>query len=82
MAVDSSCLPKFIAPQVPILSPEPPGGDGWIHEIKHDGFRILLRIERDNIRAFTRGGHDWTDKYRRVIEACSKFKCKAALIDA
>ena len=39
-------LPKFIAPQVPILSAEPPEGDGWIHEIKHDGFRTLLRIDR------------------------------------
>jgi len=55
--------------------------EGWIHEIKHDGFRTLLRIDRGDIRAFTRGGHDWTDKYGRVIEACSKLKCKSALID-
>jgi len=51
-------LPKFIAPQVPILSTEPPKGDGWIHEIKHDGFRTLLRIDRGDVRDFTRGGHD------------------------
>jgi bifunctional non-homologous end joining protein LigD len=62
MPIGSSC-PKFVAPQVPILSAEPPEGDGWIHEIKHDGFRTLLRIDRSDVRAFTRGGHDWTDKY-------------------
>ena len=42
--------PKFIAPQVPILSAQPPEGDGWIHEIKHDGFRTLLRIDRGDLR--------------------------------
>src|SRR5688572_1781830 len=73
--------PKFIAPQVPILSAEPPDGDGWIHEIKHDAFRTLLRIDRGDIRAFTRGGHDWSDKYSRVIQACGKLKCQSALID-
>jgi bifunctional non-homologous end joining protein LigD len=73
--------PKFIAPQVPMLSAEPPEGDGWIHEIKHDGFRTLLRIDRSDIRAFTRGGHDWSDKYGRVIDACRKLGCRSALID-
>lgn len=55
--------------------------DGWVHEIKHDGYRTLLRIDRSDVRAFTRGGHDWSDKYRRVVEACQKLKCRSALID-
>jgi bifunctional non-homologous end joining protein LigD len=59
----------------------PPQGDGWIHEIKHDGFRTLLRIDRGDVRAFTRGGHDWSDKYGRVVESCLKLKCQSALID-
>jgi bifunctional non-homologous end joining protein LigD len=74
-------LPKFIAPQLPVLSAEPPEGDGWLHEIKHDGFRTLIRIDRGDVRAFTRGGHDWSDKYGRVIEACRKLKSRSALID-
>lgn len=81
MPASLSRLPSFIAPQTPALSAEPPEGDGWIHEIKHDGFRTLLRIERREIRAFTRGGHDWTDKYGRVVDACGKLKCRSALID-
>jgi bifunctional non-homologous end joining protein LigD len=40
MVVSQSRPPKFITPQLPILSAEPPEGNGWIHEIKHDGFRI------------------------------------------
>jgi|RhiMetdeSRZDD1v2_1073273.scaffolds.fasta_scaffold50631_7 bifunctional non-homologous end joining protein LigD len=81
MPLSSLRCPKFIAPQVPILSAEPPEGHGWIHEIKHDGFRTLLRIDRGDVRAFTRGGHDWTDKYGRLIDACRKLRCQSALID-
>jgi bifunctional non-homologous end joining protein LigD len=81
MSASQSRPPKFVAPQVPMLSAAPPEGHGWIHEIKHDGFRTLLRIDRQDIRAYTRGGHDWSDKYGWVINACQKFKCQSALID-
>jgi bifunctional non-homologous end joining protein LigD len=74
-------VPAFIAPQIPVLSSEPPTGSGWIHEIKHDGFRTLLRIDRDNIRALSHNGHNWSDKYPRVVEACHKLRCRSALID-
>jgi bifunctional non-homologous end joining protein LigD len=62
MPTKSARLPAFIAPQVPILSREPPTGSGWIHEIKHDGFRTLLRVDCEKVQAFSRGGHDWSDK--------------------
>jgi bifunctional non-homologous end joining protein LigD len=81
MPCPQTALPKFIAPRVSILSAEPPEDHGWIHEIRHDGFRTLLRIDRGDIRAFTRGGHDWSDKYGRVSEACRKLNCRSALID-
>ena len=81
MSSRADSLPSFIAPQVPILSHEPPTGTGWIHEIKHDGFRTLLRIEGKDVRAFTRNGYDWSDKYQRIIEACGKLNCGSALID-
>jgi ATP-dependent DNA ligase len=45
--------PAFIAPQVPVLSPVPPSGPGWIHEIKHDGFRTLIGMSGKDARAFT-----------------------------
>jgi bifunctional non-homologous end joining protein LigD len=73
-------MPAFIAPQVPILSPEPPSGSGWIHEIKHDGFRTLIRIDRGQVRALTRGGHDWTHKYQNVVEACRKLSCRPRIL--
>jgi bifunctional non-homologous end joining protein LigD len=49
--------------------------------VLNNGFRTLLRIERSRVRAFSRGGHDWSHKYGRIIETCSKLKCRSALID-
>ncbi len=71
----------FIKPEFPTLVPEPPAGEGWIHEIKHDGYRTLIVIDRGQVRAFTRNGNDWTRAYRRVVEACGKLACETALID-
>jgi bifunctional non-homologous end joining protein LigD len=55
----------FIKPELPTLVPEPPTGEGWIHEIKYDGYRTLLVIyrtllviDRGMVRAFTRNGND------------------------
>jgi bifunctional non-homologous end joining protein LigD len=81
MPLKPSIIPAFIAPQLPVLSAKPPAGAGWIHEIKHDGFRTLLRLDRGQAQAFSRGGHDWTHKYSRVIESCRKLRCRSALID-
>jgi DNA ligase D-like protein (predicted ligase) len=71
----------FIRPEIPTLVPEPPSGEGWIHEIKHDGYRTLIVIAGGKVRAFSRWGRDWTGPYRRVVEAAGKLPCKAALID-
>jgi hypothetical protein len=67
----------FIKPELPTLVPEPHSGEGWIHEIKHDGYRTLIVIDQGKVRAFSR----LTGPYRRVVEAASKLSCKAALID-
>jgi len=54
----------FIEPCVPSLAPTPPAGPGWVHEIKHDGYRLILRRDGDAVRLFTRRGHDWTELSR------------------
>jgi DNA ligase D-like protein (predicted ligase) len=77
----SSTGPRFIKPELPTLVPEPPTGEGWIHEIKHDGYRTLIVIDGGQVRAFTKNGTVWTAAYRRVVDACSKLACKAAVLD-
>jgi bifunctional non-homologous end joining protein LigD len=71
----------FIRPEIPTLVPEPPSGEGWIHEIKHDGYRTLIVIDQGKVRAYSRPGRDWTGPYRRVVDAAAELPCKAALID-
>jgi bifunctional non-homologous end joining protein LigD len=71
----------FIKPELPTLVPEPPTSEGWIHEIKYDGNRTLIAIDRSQVRAFTRNGFDWTKAYRRPVEASAKLACETALMD-
>ena len=39
----------FIKPEFPTLVPEPPTGEGWIHEIKYDGYRTLIVVDRGHV---------------------------------
>ena len=61
----------FIPPMFPTLVEVPPESDDWIHEIKYDGYRTQLVIDAGGIRAFSRRGVDWTDKYRPIVEAAA-----------
>jgi hypothetical protein len=53
----------IIAPCLPSPAKAPPSGPGWIHEIKHDGFRIMARRDGAGARLFTRHGHDFTARF-------------------
>jgi ATP-dependent DNA ligase len=63
--------PKWIKPQLTRLVDKAPAGDGWLHEIKYDGYRMHARIDGDDIKLLTRTGLDWSHRYRRTIEAWS-----------
>ena len=58
-----------------------PTGSNWIHEIKHDGFRLMARRDPVGIRLITRGGHDWSARYPLVVEAVNHLKVRSCLID-
>lgn len=79
--VDDLSAPAFVSPMKPLLVETAPAGDGWIHEIKHDGFRTLLVIEADDVRAFTSTGLDWTRRYSRVVKAAADLEVGSAVID-
>ena len=59
-------LPQFIAPQLAKLVDQPPGGAGWGHELKLDGYRIQLRVENGKVALLTRKGLDWTHKFQHI----------------
>ncbi|PIW55169.1 MAG: DNA ligase D [Sphingomonadales bacterium CG12_big_fil_rev_8_21_14_0_65_65_10] len=74
-------LPKFAQPQLATLVDEVPAGNGWMHEIKFDGYRALVAARGDEVRVFTRSGKDWTDKFGPLVEAIAALDLPACLID-
>jgi len=60
------CPIGFIEPCIPSTARKPPVGPQWIHEIKHDGYRLIVCRRSDRIRLFTRRGYDWTERYPLV----------------
>jgi ATP-dependent DNA ligase len=73
--------PKWIKPQLTRLVDEAPAGDGWLHEIKYDGYRMHARIDGGKATLLTRTGLDWSHRYRRTIEALGALKVKSAYLD-
>ena len=61
-------FPRF-EPCLPRPASEPPADSGWIHEIKHDGFRILAHRRGRNTRLFSRNGHNFADRFLPIAEA-------------
>lgn len=72
---------RFIPPLSPTLVDEPPEGLGWIHEIKHDGYRTQIIVQDGEARAYTRNGYDWTDRYKPVVADAEKLDCSSAIMD-
>ena len=73
--------PGLIEPCIPTRATRPPVGPQWIHEIKHDGYRLIARRRDDRVRLFTRNGFDWTERYPRIREAVAALRTAAAVID-
>jgi bifunctional non-homologous end joining protein LigD len=72
---------SFIEPCLPSPADKPPSGSDWIHEIKHDGFRLMARRDPVGIRLITRGGHDWSARYPLIVATVDHLKVRSCLID-
>src|SRR5204862_6231834 len=71
----------FIEPCNPTFSTKAPSGRQWIHEIKHDGYRLIVRKDGRRIRLFTRRGFDWSDRYPAITIALQLLRVRSATID-
>jgi ATP dependent DNA ligase domain len=58
----------FIRPCEPALVDRPPAGAGWLHEVKHDGFRMLVRKLGEQVKVWSRRGADFTDRLLSIAE--------------
>jgi bifunctional non-homologous end joining protein LigD len=73
-------LPSF-DPCLPRSADEPPAGPGWIHEIKHDGFRILAHRNGRAVRLMSRNGHDLAGRFPQIVEAMRTLPVRSCVID-
>jgi bifunctional non-homologous end joining protein LigD len=68
-------------PCIPTPATKVPNGADWIHEIKHDGYRLIIQREGKRVRLFTRNGHDWSDRFPVIIEAALRNRISSFVID-
>ena len=73
--------PGFVEPCLPSRVARPPSGPLWVHEIKHDGYRLMVRRDGARVRCFTRNGHDWADRFPAIVDAALRIKASSFLID-
>jgi bifunctional non-homologous end joining protein LigD len=71
----------IIEPCLPSPAKAAPSGPGWIHEIKHDGFRILARLDSAGIRLITRHGNDFSSRFPIIVAAVTALSARSFLID-
>ncbi|HUN98801.1 MAG TPA: DNA ligase D [Bradyrhizobium sp.] len=64
-------MPDFVSPELCVSVERPPGGNGWGHEIKFDGYRVQLRVENGKAVLKTRKGLDWTAKFASIAKEAS-----------
>jgi len=70
----------FVLPCLPTISKRPPTGPAWVHEIKHDGYRPIVRRDRDRVRLYTRRGFNWSGRFPLIVQAVSRLKARSVII--
>lgn len=74
-------LPGFIEPALATSTERVPSGSRWIHEIKFDGYRIQVHLPNEVAKIFTRRGHDWTHRFKKVAHDAWRIRASSAVID-
>jgi bifunctional non-homologous end joining protein LigD len=71
----------FVVPCLPTRAPRPPCGAIWLHEIKHDGFRVIARKEGNRVRPYSRPGNDLTHRFPLIVQALAQLRPRSCIID-
>ena len=71
----------FIPPCLPTKADTPPSGSVWLHEIKHDGFRLVARKDGDHVRLYSRPGDSLTERFPLIVEALLRLRSRSCIID-
>src|SRR4051795_9494643 len=68
-------------PCIPTRATKVPAGQDWLHEVKMDGYRLIVHRDGKRVRLFTRNGHDWSDRYPLITEAALRNRNSSFVID-
>jgi bifunctional non-homologous end joining protein LigD len=71
----------FIAPCLPSKTDKLPSGTQWLHEIKHDGFRVIARKDGAKVRLYSRPGNDLTYRFPLIVESVARLRSRSCIID-
>jgi ATP-dependent DNA ligase len=71
----------FIPPCLPTAAPSAPSGSQWLHEIKHDGLRVIARKTDTRVRLYSRPGNDLTQRFPHIVEALGRLRSRSCIID-
>ena len=71
----------FIAPCLPTKTDKLPSGSQWLHEIKHDGFRIIARKNGAQVRLYSRPGNDLTHRFPLIVDTLARLLSRSCIID-
>ena len=81
LAWDRRQPPGFIRPCQPVLSLKVPVGDGWIHELKHEGFRVIALKDGDEVRLWSRNGRNWSADFIAITAAVLALPVASIVLD-
>jgi bifunctional non-homologous end joining protein LigD len=71
----------YIPPCIPTRAYKVPAGPGWVHEIKHDGYRLQVRRDGEAVRLFTRRGYDWSGRYPAIAVTAMLLRARSFTLD-
>jgi bifunctional non-homologous end joining protein LigD len=71
----------FILPCLPTPKKRVPTGSEWVHEIKHDGYRLIVRRDGNRVRLYTRRGYNWSHRFPLIVHAVTRLKVRSVIID-
>jgi bifunctional non-homologous end joining protein LigD len=73
--------PGFVEPALATSIEKVPGGERWLHEIKLDGYRVQVHLRDAAVKVFTRRGHDWTSRFKKIASDAWHINAGSAIID-
>jgi bifunctional non-homologous end joining protein LigD len=76
-----AAYPGFIEPALATSIEKVPSGEGWVHEIKFDGYRVQVHVRDAAVKLFTRRGNDWSNRLRKIASDAWHINVGSAIID-